>query len=182
MIVLLYGIRIKLNTLFDAENPAEVMQNIYELLDMAVLETRNISFELAPAILSDFGLRATIDEMAKRLSTPNMLIKTKLTRLNGRLSLPVEANIFRILQELVNNAMKHSEAGLIIIEVKKSKIIELCVSDNGKGFDMVKPEDIASGSGLSSIRSRLGLYNGCLTIESTPGTGTVVNIKLEIKP
>ena len=179
---LLYGIRIKLGTLFDAENPAQIMRDVYELLDMAVLETRNISFELAPAILSDFGLRATIDEMAKRLSTPKMLIKTKLTRLNERLSLPLEANIFRILQELVNNAMKHSGASLIILEVKKSKFIELCVSDNGKGFDMVKQEDIASGSGLTSIKNRLSLYNGCLTIESEPGKGTVVKIKLEVAP
>ncbi|MBD1363050.1 PAS domain-containing protein [Mucilaginibacter sp. ZT4R22] len=177
---LLYGIRIKLRTLFDAEDPTEVMKTVYELLDMAVLETRNISFELAPSILNDFGLRATIDEMAKRLSTPKMLIKTKLTRLNERLSLPLEANIFRILQELVNNALKHSGATLITLEVKKSKSIEICVTDNGKGFDVAKQEDIASGSGLSSIKNRLSLYNGYLTIESQPGEGTVVKIKLDI--
>ncbi|WCT14890.1 PAS domain-containing sensor histidine kinase [Mucilaginibacter jinjuensis] len=179
---LLYGIRIKLNTLFDAEDPAEVMRNVYEMLDMAVLETRNISFELAPAILNDFGLKATIEEMAKRLSTPKMLIKTKLNRLNERLTLPLEANIFRILQELVNNAMKHSGASLITLEVKKSKSIELFISDNGKGFDVVKPEDIASGSGLSSIRNRLSLYNGFMSIESKQGAGTVVKIKLEVTP
>jgi len=179
---LLYGIRIKLGTLLDAENPAEVMRNVYELLDLAVVETRNISFELAPAILSDFGLKATIDEMARRLSTPKMQIRTKLSRLNERLSLQVEANIFRILQELVNNALKHSEASLITLEVKKSKIIEICVSDNGKGFKTARPEDIASGSGLASIRNRLSLYNGCLDIESKPGKGTVVKIKLEITP
>lgn len=179
---LLYGIRIRLGTLFDADDPAEVMRKVYELLDMAVLETRNISFELAPAMLNDFGLRATIDEMAKRLSTPKMLIRTKLTRLNERLSLPLEASIFRVLQELVNNAMKHSSASLITIEVKKNKVIELCVSDNGKGFKMVKPEDIASGSGLSSIRNRLSLYNGSMTVESKPGKGTIVKIRLEVTP
>ncbi len=177
---LLYGIRIKLGTMFDAEDPAQVMRDVYELLDMAVLETRNISFELAPAILNDFGLRATIEEMAKRLSTPKMLIKTRLTRLNERMSLSFEANIFRILQELVNNAMKHSEASLITIEVKKAKLIELCVSDNGKGFKIAKEEDIASGSGLVSIKNRLSLYNGCLNIESEPGKGTMVKISLEI--
>ncbi|MFC0513491.1 ATP-binding protein [Mucilaginibacter angelicae] len=179
---LLYGIRIKLGTLLDADNPVEIMRDVYKLLDMAVLETRNISFELAPAILNDFGLRATIDEMARRLTTPKMVIKTKLTRLNERLGLPIEANIFRILQELLNNAMKHSEASLITIEVKKSKNIELSVSDNGKGFEMVKQEDIATGSGLSSIRNRLSLYNGCITINSKPGMGTMVKITLEIKP
>ena len=179
---LLYGIRIKLATLFDAEDPAEVMRNVYELLDMAVLETRNISFELAPSILNDFGLRATIEEMAKRLSTPKMLIKTKLTRLNERLSLPLEANIFRILQELVNNALKHSGATLIVLEVKKTKNIEIYVSDNGKGFDVATQEDVASGSGLSSIKNRLSLYKGALAIESQPGIGTKVKINLDITP
>lgn len=179
---LLYGIRIKLSTLLDADDPAAIMRSVYELLDMAVLETRNISFELAPAMLSDFGLRATIDEMAKRLSSPKMLIKTKLTRLNERLTLPLEANIFRILQELLNNAMKHSEASLITIEVKKNKGVELIVSDNGKGFEVITPEDIASGSGLSSIRNRLILYNGNISIESELGRGTLVKIKLELSP
>jgi PAS domain S-box-containing protein len=179
---LLYGIRLKLNTLFDCEDPAATMRDVYGLLDMAVQETRNISFELAPAVLGDFGLRATIDEMAKRLSTPKMLIKTKLTRLNERFGLPLEANIFRILQELVNNAMKHAAASLITIEVVKGKRIELYVSDNGKGFEAVKPENIASGMGLTSIRNRLSLYNGDLHIESKPGKGTTVKIKLEIVP
>lgn len=179
---LLYGIRLKLGTLFDADDPLAVMREVYELLDMAVLETRNVSFELAPSMLNDFGLRATIEEMAKRLSTSRMLIRTKLNRLNERLSLPVEANIFRILQELVNNALKHSGASLITIEVRKNKWVELCVSDNGRGFEVVKQEDIASGSGLNSIKNRLNLYNGTLTIESTPGAGTIVRIKLEIIP
>ena len=179
---LLYGIRIKLNTLFDADDPKEVMRDVYGLLDMAVLETRNISFELAPAILGDFGLRATIDEMARRLSTPKMIVKTKLSRLNERLGLPMEANIFRILQELLNNAMKHSGASLITLEVKKGKSVEICVADNGRGFEVVKPEDVASGSGLSAIKNRMSLYNGSITIESTPGAGTTVKIKLEITP
>jgi PAS domain S-box-containing protein len=179
---LLYGIRIRLGTVLDAEDPAAVMREIYGLLDMAVSETRNVSFELAPSILNDFGLRATIDEMARRLSTPKMIIKTKLTRLNERLSLPLEANIFRILQELVNNAMKHSGAGLIIVEVKKGKYIELNVSDNGRGFEVIKQEDITSGSGLTSIRNRLSLYNGSIAIESSPGNGTMVKIKLNTNP
>ncbi|UOE52431.1 PAS domain S-box protein [Mucilaginibacter sp. SMC90] len=179
---LLYGIRIKLGTLLDSDNAAEALKGVYKLLDMAVLETRNISFELAPAILSDFGLRATIEEMASRLTTPKMIIKTKLMRLNERMDLPVESNIFRILQELVNNAMKHSGASLIIIEVKKNKNVELTVSDNGKGFEIGKPGDITSGSGLSSIRNRLSLYNGSIDINSKPGTGTMVKITLEIRP
>lgn len=179
---LLYGIRIKLTSILGSENPAKTMREVYELLDMAVKETRNVSFELAPSVLNDFGLKATIEEMAKRLSTPKMVIKTKLTRLNERLGLTMEANIFRILQELLNNALKHADASIITIEVKKDKLIALCVSDNGIGFKVKKHEDALSGSGLSRIRNRLSLYNGTLAIESEPGVGTSVKILLEVTP
>lgn len=177
---LLYGVRIKLNTVLDNKNPTTAMHEVYELLDMAVQETRNVSFELAPAILSDFGLRATVEEMSRRLSSPKLIIKTKLTRLNQRMSLPFEANIFRIIQELVNNALRHSEASLITVEVRKNKSVEITVSDNGRGFHIAQSGDSVTGSGLTSIKNRIQLYNGSLAIESKAGAGTVVKIKLEI--
>jgi signal transduction histidine kinase len=71
---LLYGIRIRLGLLDKTQANAGAMSDISELLDMAINETRNISFELAPSILTDFGLPATIDELAKRLSGKNMII------------------------------------------------------------------------------------------------------------
>ncbi|MBB6107596.1 PAS domain S-box-containing protein [Mucilaginibacter lappiensis] len=176
---LLYSIRIKLGTLEDCNDSREVVRNVNELLDMAILETRNISFELAPSILADFGLPATIEELAKRLSTPNMLIKTRIVGFHERLDLQLEIGIFRIIQELVNNCMKHSTADLINIEIKKNRIIEICVKDNGKGFKVEEQEEIPSGSGLSSIKNRMGLYHGHLHIESIPGTGTIVRITLD---
>lgn len=174
---LLYGIRIKLGS----KDRKDSLQDVNELLDMAIQETRNISFELAPSILTDFGLSATIDDLTKRFSTPTMRIRTRIGGFNERLPLPLEIAIFRIIQELINNCMKHSAASLIVVELKINHAIEICVKDNGKGFDAEYQDIVPSGSGFSSIKNRLSLYNGSLTINSKPGMGTIVKITLNYK-
>jgi len=177
---LLYGIRIKLGAL-EQNNAKDTMRDLNNLLDMAIQETRNISFELAPSILNDFGLPATIEDLAKRLSTAEMKIKTHILSFNERLDLPLEISIFRIIQELINNCMKHSAANLIIVELKLNKFIEICVKDNGAGFDTGLQDVLPSGSGFSSIKNRISVYNGSMQVDSTPGLGTVVKIKLNYK-
>jgi signal transduction histidine kinase len=148
---------------------------------MAIQEIRNISFELAPSILADFGLPITIEELAKRLSTPQMKIKTKIIGFKERLGLPLETNIFRMIQELINNCMKHADANLITVEIRKGKLIEIKLQDNGKGFNVKAQENHPSGSGLSSIKNRLSLYNGNMVISSNSTTGTTIKMSLDYK-
>jgi PAS domain S-box-containing protein len=174
---LLYGVKIKLGMLQCTED-IESINEITVLLDMAIRETRNISFELAPSILIDFGLPATIEELAKRLSSKKMVIKTKISGFNERVDLLLETSIFRIIQELINNCMKHAEADLITLDIFKNKIIQIEVKDNGKGFDVGEQERAPAGSGLSSIRNRVSLYNGQMKIVSNPGSGTMIVIIL----
>ena len=174
---LLYGIRIRLAGLETEGNIAE-MRSVNQLLDAAIEETRNLSFELAPAILADFGLQAALDELAGRLSTEKMLISTQVRGFSDRLDLQLETGIFRIIQELVNNAMKHSGATQVKIIVNRNKLIELNVSDNGKGFQAQDPSQVPAGAGLTSIRNRVNLYNGNLQIDSQPDRGTIVTATL----
>lgn len=174
---LLYGIRIRLASLETEDNRPEV-KNVNELLDAAIEETRNLSFELAPAILTDFGLYATLEALATRLSTDKMSIDIRVTGINERLELPLEISIFRIVQELVNNAMKHSEATRITVSVQKNRLIEIKVIDNGKGFPARNAAEIPTGTGLTRIRSRINLYSGRLIIDSIMGKGTTVTATL----
>jgi signal transduction histidine kinase len=176
---LLYGIRMKLSLLTDVKDPKVGIRDIHKLIDIAVLETRNVSFELAPPILKDFGLRSTIEEMAKRISTPKLAIRTKLDKLNERMALATESIIFRILQELVNNAIKHSEGTVVTVSVKQGKTVEIIVADNGKGFAVDSLRDSTSGTGLASIRNRVSLLEGSMHIESHVSSGTTVKVKLE---
>ncbi|MDB5111600.1 MAG: domain S-box protein [Mucilaginibacter sp.] len=177
---LIYGIKMKL-ALQQSKSVDNAPGNIYELLDMAIQEIRNISFELAPSILADFGLPITIEELAKRLSTPQMKIKTKIIGFKERLGLPLETNIFRMIQELINNCMKHADANLITVEIRKGKQIEIKLQDNGKGFNVKAQENHPSGSGLSSIKNRLSLYNGNMVISSNSTTGTTIKMSLDYK-
>ncbi|SDE96064.1 PAS domain S-box-containing protein [Mucilaginibacter pineti] len=176
---LLYGVKIKLGLLNSDKDNIKAVLEISELLDLAIRETRNISFELAPSILTDFGLPATVEELVKRLSAKNMEIRAKISGFNERLDPLMEISIFRIIQELINNCMKHSGATLVKLTIKKNKNIDIEVKDNGKGFNVAEQEQLPGGSGLSSIKNRMNLYNGQMKIISEPGNGTTVNISLQ---
>jgi PAS domain S-box-containing protein len=175
---LLYGIQIQLGQLEKTVPDSSNIKSVKKLLDQAIDETRNISFELAPAILTDFGLSTTIEELVKRLSSQDLKMKVNIRGLFKRLDLLLETNIYRIVQELVNNSMKHSGAGQISIDITKDKVIEIIVKDNGKGYSVLDQENYTSGSGLSSIRNRLRIYNGSMAIDSALGRGTTVHVKL----
>jgi signal transduction histidine kinase len=176
---LLYGIKMKLGALDLGHSKAHI--DISALIDQAIQETRNISFELAPSILVDFGLPATIDELVKRLSSPVMRIHAKIIGFNTREDLLLETTVFRIIQELINNCMKHAQTSLIRVVLKRGRHIEICVQDNGVGFNYHEQERSASGSGLRSIKNRISLYNGELIVDSAPGNGTTVKIVLNHK-
>lgn len=176
---LLYGIKIQLNQLNTPQTPLDAYQRVNELLNIAIQETRNISFELAPSVLADFGLPVTITELAKRLSSSQLVIKAKIKGFTNRLNLLLETCIFRIIQELINNCMKHAEASLITLELIKNDTIDIMVRDNGRGFDVKTLEAAPHGAGISSIKNRLSLYNGSFHIISAPGQGTTITIKLK---
>jgi PAS domain S-box-containing protein len=175
---LLYGIRMKLAYLPKAESLTAALRDVYELLDLAVLETRNVSFSLAPAILADFGLGPTIAEMATRYSTPNLSISTNMDRLGERLDPKLEIVLFRTIQELINNCLKHAAATEVKIDCRRSKQLYISVTDNGKGFSYLEQQHSPSGSGLLSIKNRLGFYDGTMEVISTPNKGTTVNITI----
>lgn len=175
---LLYGIKMKLGILPVQTTGHETFDDIGEMLNLAIKETRNISFELAPSILTDFGLPTALDELAKRFSMPHMRIRTRVNGLTSRLDPSLETAIFRIVQELINNCMKHSGARLITVEIKLSGMISIVAKDNGKGFTQPADGSHPAGAGLSSIRNRVILYNGTMHIETAPGNGTTVSVKL----
>jgi len=173
---LLYGIKLQLSE----KDYAEAIAKANKLLDTVIHETRDISFQLAPSMLADFGLAATVNELCRRFSTPHVQIDANVSGFSAPGELFLEETIFRIIQELVNNCMKHSGASHIHISVKKNKLIEILVTDNGKGFKYEKLDKPPKGAGLISIRNRLALYNGKLDISSAPGKGTTVRVQLAV--
>lgn len=178
---LLYGIKLKLQRLKKAELAEDgAFADVYNLIDLAIKETRNISFEIAPSILTDFGLKITLNEMAKRLNSDLFTISVRVSDFKFRLSPEVETSVFRIIQELLNNAIKHSSASKVIIELsEKGQDLFICVRDNGIGFNLEDLSKHSGGSGLQSIKNRLSLLNGELDIQSDRRTGTQAKIILK---
>ncbi|MGI4751512.1 MAG: PAS domain-containing sensor histidine kinase [Janthinobacterium lividum] len=175
----LYAIKLNIDQIKKASE-LPVFDQITDLLKQSIKEIRNISFELTPSILMDFGLTDTLEDMAARLSGKQLLISTSVINFSKTQSSQLQLNIFRIVQELVNNAIKHGSPSKISIEVvKKNKHISIVVSDNGVGFKSDADTKAPKGIGLSSIKNRLRLYKGTLQIEPNPAGGTTVRIGLK---
>nr|WP_244535903.1 PAS domain S-box protein [Hymenobacter psychrotolerans] len=152
------------------------------LLDEAIKMTRSISFELTPGILEDFGLEYALKELVRRI--PRSSIKMHLHVAGLRESLPalLELAVYRMVQELLNNIIKHSEAQEAFVHVvREGEVLAISAEDNGQGFDLLSKEKAGIGIGLPGIRNRVGLLGGKLTIDSRPGQGTIVSVELPVK-
>lgn len=176
---ILYGIKLNLQNFQLTNKLNKEFVNVNQLLDQAILETRQISYELTPSVLKDFGFTAGIKEMAQRLSTSKFLIKTKIKNTADLLHPKVQLYLFRIIQELINNSIKHSNANTAEIKVNIDKeIVSLVVSDNGKGFSTNVEELFKKGSGLRGIKNRVFLLDGTIDFQST-SKGTTILIKFK---
>jgi PAS domain S-box-containing protein len=175
---MLYGIRLSLQN-GGAERLMDNFGSIDQLLNEAIAEVRNISFELAPSILTDFGLVESVKEMAKRLNGKSFSVLVKSQGSDARFKPDLEISAFRIVQELVNNSLKHGNATEIIIKINlMAQCIIINVSDNGTGFNLKGSDYLTKGSGLLSIKNRVSIFNGNFDIKSAIDKGTTVNITL----
>ena len=144
------------------------------LLDDSVREMRRVSHHLMPDTLSRYGLKAAIGDFCATLPS----VKYAWYGDESRLPNKQEESIYRITHELVSNALKHSGATQILVEiVRYDNTITLTVQDNGCGFD---PSAVSRGVGLNNVRNRVAAYNGNLMVDSKPEVGTEVNVELKI--
>ncbi|WP_151086696.1 sensor histidine kinase [Hymenobacter baengnokdamensis] len=172
---LLYATRLHLDTL----PPSEAARAGQQLLNEAIQATRSISFELTPTILEDFGLAAALQELVGRIPG-SLAVDLNLKGLAQTLPSVLATAIYRIVQELLNNAMKHAQAQEVFVEVsQEDEQIYIVVEDDGVGFEAGGPASLA-GIGLAGIRTRVGLLGGSLTIKSRPGRGTGFFLQLPV--
>lgn len=149
------------------------------LLDDAVDEVRRISHDMVQGSLNDFGLAQALEDLRNSLVVKGRLeVEMELFGLDRRMERSVEITVYRIVQELVSNALKHGRPSEITIAVtRRSDGLSIIVSDNGKGFDPASGRD---GMGLDNVRSRATALGGTLHIDSTLGHGTTVSIELPL--
>lgn len=161
----------------------KVHQNQYKqavnLLEKTCSDVRKIATDVASNILTKFGLVAAIKEMVNLIADAgDIKIKVMSYGLDRRLENSIELALFRIIQELMTNILKHSKATTASIQITKHEhSLNIIVEDNGLGF---QTNQVEAGMGLKNINSRLEKIKGEIVVDSGKGAGTTVTIDLEI--
>jgi signal transduction histidine kinase/ligand-binding sensor domain-containing protein len=152
---------------------------ISETASDAIKEVREIAYNLGPFQLERLGLRNTIIEMIEKVGDASTIkFTSEIDEIDGIFAKGSEVNIFRIVQEAINNIVKHSAASEANLRIEKdfSQII-LTISDNGKGF-VAETSDKNRGFGLLGMTERVNLLKGEFSIKSEAGSWTVVRVVL----
>ncbi|UII26257.1 PAS domain S-box protein [Fulvivirga maritima] len=153
---------------------------LLHLIDDTIQEATRMSENLIPAKLRDFDLATALNALVKQLNTIYNLKISFYSSINNKIVDNKKINLYRIAQEAINNALKHSGASQISVSlIEDDEIIRLSVEDNGRGIDHDNLEkgDMKTRSfhhGMANMRERTKIMNGFLIIESNKGLGTLI--------
>ena len=166
----------------ELRKPLMQMQQIAQQLDS---EVDFLAWELRPAMLGEIGLAAALEDFVQEWSKHfGIAADFHAAGFTGvRLSRQVETNLYRIMQEALNNIYKHAAASRVdVILERREKHAVLIIEDNGQGFDP-QPHEKKTGKGLGllSMHERASLVKGTLEIESSPGKGTTIFVRVPLE-
>lgn len=160
---------------------------VKELIQRAIAESRALVWSLRPPDLERLGLVPAVEHLAENLRGRGDTRIDVLDETGGRqVPQDVETVVFRIVQEALNNAVKHAKASTISVIVgQRDGRLSVVVEDDGRGFDVAEVErretpELSEGFGLRGMRERAELVGGTLTLESQPGRGTTVRLEVPI--
>jgi PAS domain S-box-containing protein len=179
----LSAIKFYISTINSLTNDSK-LNDILTKADNALLNVhsnvRSICFNLMPQTLEAFGLVKAVTELCNQMTVPDhlsfIITGDKQFLLNNKSQ---EITIFRIIQEFINNALKHGKASRILINFKKYKTsLKIILKDNGVGFKLFDKKE--TGMGLRNVQSRIASYNGEIKITSSPGEGTTYELMIPV--
>lgn len=170
-----------INDYIEFKNPKakNVFEKALDLATESAKEVRSISHQMMPNALIKSGLASAIREFISKVEAPNLKINLNVSNLNESIEPNIEKVLYRVIQESVNNVIKHAQASQLNIQLSKNKnSIEATIEDNGVGFDS-KGTDY-EGIGLKNIRDRVAFLKGNVDISSQKGKGTLLAIQIPI--
>ncbi len=170
----------KENLIVTSENVA-VFERSLDLIDTSIAELRRIAHNMMPEGLVSYGLDEALKQYCSSVNTTGMLrVSYQSVGLGSRMPEAVEITSYRIIQELLNNILKHAGATEAMVQVIRDEgRLNIVVEDNGKGFDK-NALDEKKGAGWVNIRARVDYLKGQLELNSEPGKGTQVNIEFKL--
>ncbi|WP_210367188.1 sensor histidine kinase [Bacillus sp. REN3] len=161
-----------------AEAISEI-RNMKKMVRSALYEVRRIIYDLRPMALDDLGLVPTLKKYLQTIEEYHKTTRIQFVNVGNDQRLPAkyEVALFRVIQESVQNALKHARASLIQVKLEiKQDLVMAVIKDDGRGFDVNEKKD--DSFGIIGIRERVELLEGELAIHSKVGTGTLVIIQV----
>jgi two-component system, NarL family, sensor kinase len=182
---LLSGVKFSLSNMKDnliitPDNMA-VFERSLDMIDTSIKELRRVAHNMMPEMLTKFGLDEALKEYCNTINATKLLaVKYQSLGMESRLEKATEIIMYRIVQELLNNILKHAAASEVFVQlIRENNRLNIVVEDNGRGFDTVLLEN-SKGAGWVNIRSRVEYLKGQLDVHSETGKGTLVNIELNV--
>lgn len=170
-------VRINLNTL-KAPEDGEKLELMDDLMGKAISDLRSLSHSLDADHIRNNGLTSAVQKLLNDLQkSGNYKVSVSIEEELPAIGSDKPIILFRMIQEVVNNIIRHAEADTIWLDVKKeNNKLEIAIKDNGKGFDAGKN---STGVGLQNLKNRSKMINAGLLISSEPGNGTTVTISIK---
>ncbi|WP_299064620.1 ATP-binding protein [uncultured Polaribacter sp.] len=185
---MLTGLKYNLESinLDNIEKSKEKIENLKLLTTSIIKGVRTATFNLTPPELSDHGIVPAINKLTRELSklTGKEILFFNKTDFNLRLDSLTEINLYRIVQEAVNNAIKYASSSYILVTISHSnRILSIVIDDDGKGFEankIKKVKDGDGGMGMTFMKERIKYIDGRLFISSQPNEGTRITLNIPI--
>lgn len=179
----LAGIKINLSDVVannsGAGNDTELGKIIAQL-DNSVNDLRSIARNLMPETLLKFGLQTALKDLCETFNNSGLKITLQLIDIQESMEVAVKINIYRIIQEILSNTVRHSGASQLLLQCSQNESVFLITAeDNGRGFD-ANAADNTKGIGLSNIRNRVALLHGKMDLNTAVNEGTSINIELKV--
>lgn len=183
---------IKNLALLGLKSPADekLSRNQFEIITeqstQAIDEVKNISYNLRPYLLDRLGLKMAIESMINKVAEASRIeFSIRIDDLEGVFTSEQEISLYRIVQECVNNTIKHSRASQAEVVMRRDgEMVEISVRDDGRGFvveEADQTEKARRGFGLFGITERAKLLGGTLAIRSSPDDGTAITVRIPIR-
>ncbi len=174
---MLAGMKIHLSEMVNEQD--NTLHRIIGQLDHSVAELRRIARNMMPEALLRSGLERALEDLCDAHSTDKLKVILQTIDISASLPLQVQLIVYRIVQELLANVVKHALATEVLIQCSQlDNIFYITAEDNGKGFSPEAVEQSGKGIGLDNIKHRVAFLQGKIDIRSRPGQGTVINIEL----
>ena len=179
---LLSGVKLSMSNMkgnvFLSEENARSFENVICQLDQSMAELRRVSHNMMPEALIKYGLKEALENYCENINLSGKIkVQLQAYGMEKRMEQSTEIIIYRMIQELLQNVIKHADAKNVLIQlVREEERFNLTVEDDGKGFDTKEIEN-KSGAGLANIKARAEYLDGNVDIVSKNGEGTSVNIE-----